>query len=496
MPIPPNITAATAIAITEGITTQQVDDAGVAHIVYYKYTNNTLSDQVISLGYWGILGGGGYRPLVHVYKNVDFLPANFIHTGLVNGSWSLPIPAGWTYWFRVNFAGNPIPANLNLKFLIGPSGTGLAGNVFIRIASIQQWMIDAGLTGLQGGFIDAISSAIVGFKPQFIAGEAGDILPTSGRMLFVDEYGSLAGFPPGASEYVYLFDKNLSTIITSFPLDFIAFVGSGLIRTHLPTEKFYIATNEFNNFNYRTVDVNGILGPLKPVTDFGTGTNALAVNNAETVMYISHSPSSAALIKRWDMIGNVFLTDLTASLADHRITDLLVMPDDTIIACYFKTTTPRDCFIRRYNSAGILLNTFIFVYSTTLTSTDPRLGYSADTNTFWLLNHLSSGYGDIRKIRISDGVALVTSLTPDSLQGAIEQANPPLPHTSDSCPVIELRLDTITPIPPVIVSIDGSGIYKLTPGKRSDTLWIDVDAGTTRDVKKPNPFVKTGLVGE
>lgn len=41
-----------------------------------------------------------------------------------------------------------------------------------------------------------------------------------------------------------------------------------------------------------------------------------------------------------------------------------------------------------------------------------------------------------------------------------------------------------------------SGIYKLVPAKRNDTLWTDVDAGTTRDVKKPNPFIKTALIGE
>jgi len=41
-----------------------------------------------------------------------------------------------------------------------------------------------------------------------------------------------------------------------------------------------------------------------------------------------------------------------------------------------------------------------------------------------------------------------------------------------------------------------SGIYKITPGKRNDTLWNDLTLGTTTVVKIPNPFVKTGLIGE
>jgi hypothetical protein len=44
--------------------------------------------------------------------------------------------------------------------------------------------------------------------------------------------------------------------------------------------------------------------------------------------------------------------------------------------------------------------------------------------------------------------------------------------------------------------VTASGLYKLEPGKRNDTLWVDTNARTTRDVKKPNPFVKTAVVGE
>src|SRR5574339_265799 len=41
-----------------------------------------------------------------------------------------------------------------------------------------------------------------------------------------------------------------------------------------------------------------------------------------------------------------------------------------------------------------------------------------------------------------------------------------------------------------------SGIYKIVPQKRNDTLWNSLADYTTRDVKKPNPFIKTGYLGE
>jgi len=40
------------------------------------------------------------------------------------------------------------------------------------------------------------------------------------------------------------------------------------------------------------------------------------------------------------------------------------------------------------------------------------------------------------------------------------------------------------------------GIYILVPGKRDDTLWTDFDPPTEVDVKIPNPFARTALLGE
>jgi hypothetical protein len=41
-----------------------------------------------------------------------------------------------------------------------------------------------------------------------------------------------------------------------------------------------------------------------------------------------------------------------------------------------------------------------------------------------------------------------------------------------------------------------SGIYKIVPDKRNDTLWVSFDPEETEDVKIPDPFFKTGLIGK
>lgn len=47
-----------------------------------------------------------------------------------------------------------------------------------------------------------------------------------------------------------------------------------------------------------------------------------------------------------------------------------------------------------------------------------------------------------------------------------------------------------------VLIADASGIYVLTPGKVSDTLYVDSPTDdTTAEVKIPNPFIKTGFIG-
>ncbi len=443
MPIPINLTPSTAITLTAGTIVQQVDDSGVTYNVYYKYTNSSSVDEVISIGIWGDLGGGGYRPLSFFYA--DLALTEVVGGTSTNGSYIVPIPVGFTYWFEIlHEVGDFVPSNLNIEFFVGPAALASAGNIFIRAASMDQSQIDAGLTGLYAGIIDVATEAIIGYKPQFITGESGDIFTTSGKTLFADEAGSGPnGAGPGAGDYyIYIFDTDFNFDSPGFI--FNSLFGHPVTRLHKPSQKIYIASkNGSSPFTFITVEPDETLGTLTTVPAAGNAVQAIAVNNAETILYVA--PFNGK-IRRWDLVGLAYLSDLAATVTNYRVTDILVLDDDTIVACYYKSSSTRDCKVIHYDTAGVVLNTYTFSFPATLTEVDPRLGWSSDAVvSFWLLNHLSSGYGLIKKIKVSDGTELESFLIPDGKQQLIEQADPPIPYTSDSCPIIELAAGETPP---------------------------------------------------
>jgi hypothetical protein len=578
---PINIDAANAIDILSlpFSSTQNVHDAGITYTVWYKYTGS-VPNEVIGFRFYGIINGGAgtYRPFTTVFSG----PVDFIGSTGNNLNSQLPINIGTTYYFRITpNAGNPNPAILNIDLIRAPQNAVLAGDIFISAASITPSQIAVGFTGLPGGYIRTTTQQIVNFQQFFIPGEQGDILP-NGIMLYVDEFSVLSPPPPPplGNYWLNLYDANF-VLLTR--VVFYSPITPPLVRTHNPSNKFYVLDpgGSGNFIHFANVTDGGVISARTPLTGF-QGATALAVNNAENVLYIVGVGSSLnSNIKRWSIPGSTFLSDLSAIVVGYKVTDILVLSDDTIIASYFKSTTPRSSYAVHYNTAGTVLNTYAPIFGATLTSINPRLGYSANSpEAFWFFNHLTTGFSDIRLIRVSDGVELVTSLTPDSTNTQIEQINPPLTVTSDSCPIIEIR-ESVVPVgtiiiikttvpssnptvftfnangltptsftlshgqiqvyndvpigvygieeilPPgwsVIYNVsDGSpinalslqegetitinvintlnpnersGIYKIVPGKRNDTLWNDLSAETTTVVKIPNPYIKTGLIGE
>ena len=453
MPVPSNTTPATAIVLVSGTTIlQQVDDSGTTYTVYYKYTNATVVDQVISIGHWGDLGGGGtYHPDCNAY--LDELLNDDVVNSFPDGSFTIPVPAGFTIWFEFepNPSGNFTPSNLNLKTLVGPAGTAVAGDVFIRSASMAQFQIDAGLTGLHAGFIRATGSAIIGFVPQFITGESGDIL-ANGRSLFADEAGSRNGFPPPNPSFgywLYLFDGQFLQLAQTALESSNAPPG---MRTHLPTQTFDVLTyGSGTSVKYGSVDATGALGTLATIANTGGLATAHAVDAARSYLYLGMRFLSGAnfitKVRRWNLSTLVFDSDLFADAAGSfstrfAVTDILVLADDTVIVCLFKSSN-RSMEVRRYQGDGTLLHTYTFTFATALSFVDPRLGYCSQADAFWVLNHLddfseSGGFSDVRKVQVS-GTELIVSITPDVNQSDNRQADPPIPYTSDSCPIIELR---------------------------------------------------------
>jgi hypothetical protein len=497
MPVPPNITDATAISLSDPTSiTQDVrdSDTGIVYTVWYKYTE-TVKDRVIDFKFYGIINGGAttYRPATFVYDSQSFA---FTST-IANCQGQLPIQLGHTYYFEVfRNSASLSAAILNIEFLSAPDTDPIpSGSIFIRAASIPQNFIDdEGFTGLPGGFINASTDSIIGFRPFFICGESGDILPTTGRMLFADEFGSLAPFP-GANQYnMYLYNNDF-TLNNSFVFD--APGGFPLIRTHNPSNKFYIYSRGSAPSTWsvlRSVSSTGVVGAAETITG-ALGATAIAVNAAETICYIAGIGGSivGSDISRWDIVNDTFLSDLAPVESGHRVTDMLVLSDDSIVAMYFNPTT-KNIVVRRYDTAGATLGTYTPSLTGTVSIIDPRLGYaSGSPESFWTFFHVFregglQGWSVIRKIRVSDMSVLVDSETRDSGFEFWEAAGVPFALTSDSCPIIELRA-AVEPPPPTTYY---PGIYVIVPGKTDDTV---NDGGTPLDLKIPDPTFKTGLLG-
>lgn len=100
---------------------------------------------------------------------------------------------------------------------------------------------------------------------------------------------------------------------------------------------------------------------------------------------------------------------------------------------------------------------------------------------------------------------LVDALTPDvtisqfQVNALLSQSGGPKSNFddmyfafSDSCPV--LVYPEVGFVPPEYNR--ASGIYKLVPGKLNDTLWITQDPEATQDVKIPEPYIETYLLGD
>lgn len=96
-----------------------------------------------------------------------------------------------------------------------------------------------------------------------------------------------------------------------------------------------------------------------------------------------------------------------------------------------------------------------------------------------------------RRITISNIVNILEFTIPDIL--SIDPGDPPktllirITSTQFSGSVVLGKLITI-------YFVDAPGIYRLVPSKHTDTLY-DIENGGTVDVKIPNPFAKTGFVG-
>jgi hypothetical protein len=483
MPAPTNTSAGAAIDVgtLPASITQDVFFAGVTYTVWYKVTAPVNSK---------VIGAWGFSPLADPY---DVETTAYSDAGITaitttgatgaNKPIQFPVTPGNTYWLKfAPNAGNPNPANLQVKAEVGP-------NLAVPVGSIAV-NDDTELFPLVLLSATADDTVLNFFDTGFAAGEAGDVL-NSGISLWSNAW----------NDDLKLYDAQFN-LITTLAIRVGFDIG---IRTCNGQNLFYVA--EFISgpppVLIKTINSAGVVGGTSWSLTGHQSVQGMAAKNDGTILYFSKS-TGIEPIKTWDLIGNVAGPDLVPLLATYNVGDILYLDDDTLIVTYFNFGA--DLLVKRYDTAGVTLNTYNLGLSSYPASTFPRLAYAIDNpNSFWVMSHVSPDVSKFRNVKVSDGSILTTRVHVEYETGVFQGTATATPRSrfgnSFSCPFIITRAAIAG------LRTQYSGLYQLTgsgfqpnatlqPGSlslsRHDTL-VD-NNGNNENLAVPLPSFKTSLI--
>jgi len=204
-----------------------------------------------------------------------------------------------------------------------------------------------------------------------------------------------------------------------------------------------------------------------------------------------------SVIKRYNKAAVGYDADLAAGYVDpidftsYLVRDMLVMKNGEIVAIYQKFGFPTDWFVRVYDTAGVVLRTYVGPNPSTYPQVYPRLGYANDDSlSFWIFAHeraTGSEFSRFLRLQLSDLAVLKDITAPDVYYFLIPRGlNPSYRFvTSDCCPIV------------MAYPADRSGIYKKVPTPTVPPTPVPRrDKYYTAEEKIPNPTIRTALFGE
>lgn len=459
MPLPPNLTALTATAITSlpYAVTQNVNHGGVTYPVWYKWrapVNGELS--FFAFGYPADMDPDVYRPRILALQGDD--PNNLDDTiistfGIVpqNRSIQLPVIAGTTYYFNIlvgaTSSGNPTPALLKITAELFEQ----------KAAPIGSIIVNDDTTGFPCVVISGDDGEVLQFHPDIVAGESGDVLDNGVIALYGD-----------TEQEIRIYSPDLGTTIATLTGKKVFTLGGG-IRTCQATQRWWaVSRRAVGDWFAQFITAEGTVGPEHDLTDV-PDIDTIAVSNDETILYhsfnsdLSITPDEVT-IRRWDLVNGEALSPLAGpGFEGYRVFDILVLADDTIVALYTRRAhLPLDVFARRYAPNGDVLNTYEFGGDFQFSSgTPPRLAFAQDDPaSFWVWLHPFSdaprggvgGWSRFQEIRAADGVILRTVEQIEyefgMCRGDSNDDDPPRFGISKSCPFIISRVASGPEPPP------------------------------------------------
>jgi hypothetical protein len=431
MPAPTNISAATAtdLGTLPYSGSQNVHDAGTTYTVWYKYT--PVTSQMISVFGFGDLVT--YRPTVTVFTGVGATPVGI---GVTNKAVQVYVNSGSTYWFRfISNGGNPTPAVLLLEAEAFTPEAIPSGAILVNDDT------DGG-PGAVVSSVDGDDYHVYDYISPFPAGESGDVLRSTGYVLMEDQTGDLERY-----------DADLSS------LGSVAVAMSGstdLIRANQALDQWFVGIP--TTAAIRIVNSDGSLGTLHTLPT--SGLTAITASNDGSIIYnAGQGGSVSAPIKRWLTGSSAMDTDLVAGVSGYKITSMLTLEDDSIVAIYSEDASPHDTYAVRYSAAGATVQTYSI--TSAASSLAPRLTHAMDLDSFWVWFHDTStpGVSTFREYDI--GGSLLRSVDhADYSNGAYQGAETATPvarfGVSPSCPFLVLGVGVGTIVVTKATVPDGS----------------------------------------
>ena len=450
---PPNTTFATATQLPAfpcDVSQSDINDAGVNYTVYYKFTSSH-SSRVI--GAWGFSGniGSGYRPVIRAYHGPVGAPVQILAIATTNMPIQFPVLPDTEYFleFTKNLD-NAGPNSLRVRCEDCPLGNPSGGDIIVNddTTGFPMWI-----------GTPTVDNETRTFIKDMPAGEAGDIIPTGVLCLEESNVSSIKLFSTTA----------FTQISNTGPLN-----ETIRIKSNADRNLFYIGTYTGGVAKFRTLTPAGVLSGTTTLTAM-VNMDGLCADVGNSILYVAQFGAAGA-VKRWNISGGAFLSDLAAGIANYQIPDIIILAGD-IFVLYHNLVT-QDVNVKRYNAAGAVVTTYNLGVQTGLTK--PRMTWAADTpNSFWVMTHNTGGQSIFTNIKVSDASVITTRLQREYEGGAYEGAETATPDarfgSSTSCPFMILSI----PSPP--------GMFKPVTNKRTDSDGVQT-------VAIPNPTFKTALM--
>jgi len=479
-----NLTSANAITITNLNTDYSYDTQDQSNGTSRQFWTTFVPSQDGEIGIWG------YTDLGNSVETIITDPGG---SQLVDNNTNLNAPEQFyflgthTYLVQCIIRFQPYyPLNLSFKTFVPqniPAGSIIVNNdtqVVLQPADVSQ--------NLEAAIISAVDGTPLKFLNTIVVGEGGDInnlLSGDNKFLFTTDDSDS---PTNAVIYNPDFSQ-LTSINLGFTPIRCGVTGNG-------KNKWYIAKSTIlTPVPVAVIDNTGALVKTLHLTSIP---HSVAVLQDDTKLY--YSVSSTGVIKAWDVVNDVALPDLAAALATYSPDEpMLCLGDGTIVVPYEKAGS---YILKRYNSAGTVLNTYGDYFATGLIVSGNRLARALDDpNSFWLWLHIDdtgggSGAGTSRfiNIKVSDGSTIHTFDAAEFEVDVNMQATTLSPTRfghSESCTFLIMRSGASS-------SNQFSGLYSqpINSGLTHDQLF-DLSSGTpvVTNVSIPTPFARTALIG-